>query len=287
MSATALALTACVAGDMAEPGTAGADAPGRIEAQVQADGAEAWLLPSSISGYLMRTRVYRPAGAGPFPMVVVSHGSEQDPVRRRKMPQPDYPALTKWFVERGYVVVVPERPGHGGGGKYLEDQRGCDNADYVGSANGAADSIAAAVDYMKRQDFVAPQGVIVVGHSAGGFGSLAYAARGPAGVSSVVNFAGGRGGHHLNRPGNNCAPDRLVEATRKFGATTRVPTLWLYAENDSYFPPALSREMADAFTGAGGRAQYVLLPATGAEGHAAIRGDDWRGPLAAFVATPR
>lgn len=281
LSAVVLALAGCVATD----GQIALE-PGRIGATSTA-GAEEWMLPSPVPGFLMPARVYRPPGDGPFPMVIVSHGSQQDANARRRMPFPTYPDLTEWFVARGYVVVIPERPGHGSGGRYLEDQGGCDDADYVRSANGAADSIAAAVGYMRRQDFVQPQGIIIAGHSAGGLGSLAYAARGPAGVRAVVNFAGGRGGHHQNTPGSNCAPPRLVEAMGRFGATTRVPTLWIYAENDSYFPPALSQAMATAFTGAGGRVDFALLPPVGGEGHAVIRSDAWRGDLARFITSLR
>ena len=48
------------------------------------------------------------------------------------MPQPEYRALAGWLVANGFAVLVPERPGHGAtGGKYLEDQGGCDEADYA------------------------------------------------------------------------------------------------------------------------------------------------------------
>jgi homoserine acetyltransferase len=46
-----------------------------------------------------------------------------------------------------------------------------------------------------------------------------------------------------------------------------VPALWLTAENDSYFPPALSKRMVDAFRAGGGRVTYELLPAVGSDGH--------------------
>lgn len=283
LSSVVIVLAGCVSvdGQMLD-----STAPGQISAAAQAGGVEEWMLPSTAPGYLMRTKVYRPAGDGPFPMAVISHGSEQDPAGRRRMRQPEYKALTSWFLDRGYVVVVPERPGHGGGGRYLEDQGGCDDANFLASANGAADSIAAVVDYMRRQEFVKPGDVILAGHSAGAFGSLAYAARGAAGVDGVVNFSGGRGGHHMNRPANNCAPTKLVEAAGRFGSTTRVPTLWIYAQNDTYFPPALSHAMADAFTGAGGKADYLLLPAQSGPGHAVIASSGaWSGQLQAFLAT--
>jgi pimeloyl-ACP methyl ester carboxylesterase len=46
-----------------------------------------------------------------------------------------------------------------------------------------------------------------------------------------------------------------------------VPTLWVYAENDTYFPPWLARQMCQAFQAAGGRAQMVMLPPFAEEGH--------------------
>jgi dienelactone hydrolase len=109
--------------------------------------------------------------------------------------------------------------------------------------------------------------VVVVGQSAGAWGALALAGRNPAGVRAVINFAGGRGGRSYDRADNNCAPERLIDAARDYGVTARVPTLWLYTENDSYFPPRLSRRLYEGFRVSGGRADYRLLPAFGADGH--------------------
>jgi hypothetical protein len=39
------------------------------------------------------------------------------------------------------------------------------------------------------------------------------------------------------------------------------------AANDSYFSPALSRQLADAFRKAGGKADFRVLGAYGSEGH--------------------
>jgi dienelactone hydrolase len=267
--------------------SAGMDVSGPVEprqaAKADAGAGEQWLIPSTQAGFLMRARVFRPAGPGPFPLAVINHGSEQDAARRRKAPAPTYPALTDWFLARGYVVMVPVRPGHGNGGKYLEDQGGCKDADYARAGNGAGDSIGAAVAYMQRQPFVRPQGTVVAGHSAGAWGSLAYAARHPAGVRAVVNFSGGRGGHHLNKALNNCAPERLVATAGAFGRQASVPSLWLYAANDTYFPPALSQAMAEAFRGEGGRAEFHLFPARSGEGHFLIQGTEWGDVLQRFL----
>ena len=227
-----------------------------------------WLIPSPERNVLMRSTVFRPPGAGPFPLVVINHGSSQRLEQRAGVSVPVFETMAHWFVARGNAVAVPQRPGHGEtGGSYLEDQRGCDEADYQGSGLRTADSIAAAIDTMTRQPFVRKTGVVAVGFSAGGWGALALASRNPRGVAAVINFSGGRGGRVNGQPGKNCAPDRLVEAARAYGSAARIPSLWVYAENDSYFVPALSKRMADAYRAAGGRVDYQLVPPFGEEGH--------------------
>jgi hypothetical protein len=46
-----------------------------------------------------------------------------------------------------------------------------------------------------------------------------------------------------------------------------VKVAWLVAANDSYFSAAFSRQLVDAFRGAGGKADFHVLPAYGSEGH--------------------
>src|SRR5215813_15024704 len=226
------------------------------------------LVPSAQPGVMMRTALFRPSGPGPFPLVIVNHGTTQNAERRRLLKAPDFDAMAQWFVRHGFAVAVPQRPGHGEtGGEYREDQGGCDEADFARAGLGAAESIAAAVAYLRGQSFVRRTGVIVVGQSAGGWAALALASRAPAGVRAVIDFAGGLGGRSWDRPDNNCAPDRLVATAAEFGRTTRIPTLWIYSENDTYFAPRLSTAMAAAFRAAGGQAEYVLLPPFGDDGH--------------------
>lgn len=61
-----------------------------------------------------------------------------------------------------------------------------------------------------------------------------------------------------------------MEAAGRPGKTTTVPTLWIYAENDQFFGPALSRRMHAAYTAAAGHAAYHLVPAVGTDGHQLI-----------------
>jgi dienelactone hydrolase len=233
---------------------------------------QTWLITAQDYRTAMRTTVFRPPGNGPFPLAVVNHGSTQNEMRRAAYRAPQYPILTEWLVAHGYAVAVPQRPGHGEtGGPYYEGQGGCANANFSKAGLGAASSIAAAVDFMVRQPFVRKTGVVVIGQSAGGWGALALASQNFRPVGSVVAFSPGLGGRVDDVPGRNCAPERLIAAARGFGEKARVPTLWIYAQNDSYFAPALSKKLVDAFRLAGGRADYHLLPPIGAEGHEFIQ----------------
>ena len=254
-----------------------------------ADVQQLAFIPLPNLGISMRTLIVRPARTGPLPLVVINHASTESAERRADMPEPRYAALTHWFSDRGYLVALPQRPGHGRtGGPYAEDQGGCDDADYLRAGNGAAASIEAALaDLLKRPD-VRKTGAIVVGHSAGGWGALALASRNPRGVAAIINFAGGRGGRSFDHANNNCAPERLIAAARLFGSTARIPTLWIYAENDSYFAPWLVRRMAEAWRTGGGPLELALLPAFGLEGHRLAEADDgatvWGPVVAGFLA---
>jgi dienelactone hydrolase len=233
---------------------------------------QTWLIPAQDLSTLMWTTVSRPPGDGPFPLAVINHGSTQNKLQRATYRDPEYLALTEWLVAHGYAVAVPQRPGHGKtGGAYYEDQGSpCANADYRKAGLGTASSIAAAIDFMIRQPFIRKSGVIAIGQSAGGWGALALASQHYAPIKSVIAFAPGRGGHVNGEANRNCAPERLIEAARYFGERTRIPTLWIYAENDEYFGPELSRRLAEGFRMAGGRAEYHLLPPVGTEGHGLI-----------------
>ncbi|MHB8267296.1 alpha/beta hydrolase family protein [Bradyrhizobium sp.] len=227
-----------------------------------------WLVPSPDQAVAAHAILFRPPGEGPFRLAIVAHATSQNVLRRAQMPQPEYRALAAWLVARGFAVLVPERPGHGAtGGPYLEDQGGCDEADYAKAGRATADSIAAALDFMRGQSFVRQDGAVIVGHSAGAWGALALAARNPPGVSVIIAFAPGRGGHANDLPNQVCAPHTLVSAAAEFGRGARVPVTWLVAANDTYFPPALSRQIAEAFRAGGDKVDFRVLGAYGSEGH--------------------
>src|SRR3954469_24308017 len=156
---------------------------GAQTAEGDPDRRQQWLVPSPDSATAAHAILFRPPGDGPFPLAIVAHATSQNVLRRAQMPQPEYRALAAWLVARGFAVLVPERPGHGAtGGRYLEDQGGCDEAGYASAGRATADSIVAALDFMRGQSFVRQDGVVIVGHSAGAWGALALAGENPTDV---------------------------------------------------------------------------------------------------------
>jgi dienelactone hydrolase len=242
--------------------------PGPQGGESEPNREQQWLVPSPDPDTPAHAVLFRPPGEGPFRLAVIAHASTQNFLRRAQMPQPEYRPLASWLVARGFAVLVPERPGHGAtGGKYLEDQRGCDEADYSHAGRATAEEISAALNYLRGQSFSRPDGAVIVGHSAGGWGALALAGADPADVSAIVVFAPGRGGHANDFPNQVCAPHTLIASAAEFGHDARVPVTWLVAANDSYFSPELSRKLADAFRRDGGRVDFRVLAASGSEGH--------------------
>lgn len=233
-----------------------------------------WRVPSPDTGIAAHALLFRPPGAGPFRLAVIAHASTQNGLRRGQMPQPEYRALSAFLVARGFAVLLPERLGHGAtGGRYVEDQGGCDEADYARSGRATADEISLAMDYLRKQDFIRKDAAIVIGHSAGGWGALALANADPKAISAIIAFAPGRGGHANDEPNRICAPHTLLAAAAEFGKAARIPVTWLVATNDSYFAPALSLGLVDAFRGSGGKVDFRALPAVGSEGHWMIETD--------------
>jgi len=217
----------------------------------------------------MQTRVCRPSGTGPFRLVVINHGSPPNPSDRPNM-QPTHcdQEAARWFLSRGYAVAFPLRRGYGAtGGDWAEGYGKCSSPNYIPAGLETASDIEAAVNYLTALPFVRPDGVVVVGQSAGGWGAIAYDSLPHPKVTAFVVMAGGRGGHKDGVPNSNCQPERLVEATKYYGSTATTPMLWVYAENDSFFAPPLAQEMYKAFANAGGKADFIQPAAFNEDGH--------------------
>jgi dienelactone hydrolase len=241
--------------------------------------------------------VAHPVGNGPFPLAVMNHGVSLNPRERSFFPLVEFRDAALWFARRGYLVVAPTGSGYGAGALdapelglfsvfYSKIGR-CENPNFgdAGMAVAAIDKWI--IDYMTDQKYALPDSAIVIGQSAGGWAAIALSSQNLPSVKALIVFAGGRGGRVDGKPNNNCAPDKLVEATGAFGSVARTPMLWIYIENDTFFGPDLSKRMHAAYTGAGGSAEYHLMPPFGSDGHFFIDSPDaiplWSPLVAQFL----
>lgn len=219
----------------------------------------------SVTGNLIVTQ-FKPAGAGPFPIVIINHGRGSDrstPGRFR------YTQQARFFTERGFAVFVPTRLGYGDTGVEPdpEDSGGCRDKDYAPMAEAASNEVLAVLAYAKQQPYVNPERVLLVGQSVGGYTTTATAAKMPQGLVAAINFAGGSGGDPETHPGVPCQGAKLESMYAQFGKTAKVPMLWIYTENDLYFGPQYSQAWYAAFNKAGGQAEFKLLPPFAKNGH--------------------
>ncbi|HXW16506.1 MAG TPA: CocE/NonD family hydrolase [Terriglobia bacterium] len=208
----------------------------------------------------------RPNEPGPHPLALVNHGSPRAGSDRRKMTPGEMLPQAREFARRGWTTVIIMRRGYAdSGGDFAEDAHGCGrNPDYYGAGRESANDLRAAIAYLSKLPEIDPARIISIGRSAGGFATVALTAKPPAGLVAGISFAGGRGSPAEDQV---CNSADLIDAFRRFGKTSRIPMLWVYAQNDHFFSPQLAREFYKAFTDSGGTAQFVSAGPFTTDGH--------------------
>ena len=216
--------------------------------------------PQGLEAFLIR-----PAATKRYPLALLSHGSPRSFDDRATMSAHRYYGIALEYARRGFAALIVMRRGYGTSpGGRVDSVGGCAKAAYLPAAAVAVADLRAAIDAMARRPDVTTTGMIAAGHSAGGLATIALTAQAPPGLVAAINFAGGRGSRDDD---DVCNRDGLVQAFTAFGRTSRVPTLWVYASNDSYFGPDLARRLHDVFRASGGNATFVAAPAYGDDGH--------------------
>ena len=65
------------------------------------------------------------------------------------------------------------------------------------------------------------------------------------------------GGNPSGSPRQSCKPELLTDIYRQYGTTTRIPTLWLYAENDLFWGADMPRHWFEAFKAGSSDVSFV------------------------------
>jgi dienelactone hydrolase len=205
-------------------------------------------VPANIGGaqITLQTTIYKPPGAGPFPVLFMNHGKDGGDAHQQ--PRATFPVVSKEFVKRAYVVVIPMRMGFAGsGGTYVNS-----HCDAKNNGEQQANSLFFAMDYVMKQPWADQDHVIIAGQSHGGLTAIAAGSHKIAGVRGIINFAGG-----VNSRSHCDWQGALVDAFKAYGGSSTIPSLWFYGANDTHFGPTLAADMYKAYTSAGGKAQLV------------------------------
>lgn len=227
--------------------------PAVAQAAMPAQSAEQVVMVPKVSAETtvdLETTIFRPPGDGPFPMVVINHG--KSPGKPAFQGRARFAAQTAEFVRRGYVVALPMRQGFSkSGGRYVGG-----SCDVSGNGMMQAEDVVAALDYLVQLPYIDATRIVVIGQSHGGLSTMALSAIGYPGVVGVVNFAGGL-------RNDNCVgwENNLIDAFGDYGRRARYPSLWIYGDNDAYWPWPLPERMFNSYkatvSGAARDAQFV------------------------------
>jgi dienelactone hydrolase len=232
------------------------------------------------------TLFYDDTTASPRPIAVINHGRAPNAEQRIKMGRSTAITNARWFASMGFLVVVPTRLGYGAtGGDDVEDSGDCKVKNYPPGYEAAAAQTLQVLTAVRHRPDVLPDRTLVLGQSYGGTTAITVAAKNPPGVIATLNFAGGGGGNAETQPQQPCATHRLKSMFATYGETSRIPTLWVYTENDQWMGPTYPREWFDAFKYKGGIGEFVLFPPNGKDGHGLFTQapDVWRPKALEFL----
>jgi len=226
----------------------------------------------------------RSFGEGPYPVMVWSHGdiepdhsAMQYKSRIREMP------VMREFLQMGVAVLIPARRGVGlSQGSYPRNFSTTD-ADTTYKARVHAEDILPAIAWLKTRPMLDTSRLILAGQSAGGYTTMYLASQNLPGLIGAVDFSGGRTQmtqsftpNYLNR--------MMVSGFAEFGKTTRVPTLWIFTENDSRYSAETIRASYEAFQAAGGKGRLQLSPPIEGDGHLVyLKPELWRAALKEYL----
>ena len=188
----------------------------------------------------LEATLYKPAGEGPFPLVMFNHGSSGGPI------PPEYTekakALGAYLVEKGVSLIVPMRRGRGKSeGENQEEPSPCTLEVAKQGVKYASAAVDATYEYLRLQPWVSMNKVVLAGHSRGGILAVEYAADHPGSTIGVINFSGGW-------KNDNCGPTDLnLELFAEAAGKSKVPNLFLYGRGDAFYSDDSVNNYAETF----------------------------------------
>jgi dienelactone hydrolase len=206
--------------------------------------------------------VVRPDDGKSHPLVVLNHAYNINPeiVYADSM---KYRAVE--FARRGWVTLTFSRRGFGfSKGDIVEKTYGCTESELIRVGLETAADIREAIRLMAQKSYVDASKIISVGVTDGGYASLALTADPPTGLAAAILFSPGRIPKPTFAP---CFNQSMTSAVAMFGKTSRVPTLWIQAENNLRISLDLEKQLYKVFVEMGGNAEFITVPAFETDGN--------------------
>lgn len=222
--------------------------------------------------YRQEAMLYIPLdGKEQHPLIIMTHGRNGPYPKINEREVFGLRELNQALSNRGFLVMMLVRRGYGN--SEGPDSEFLDTAEESGLAG--AQDIKGAVNYMCTRPEVLIDRIAIIGQSQGGWVSLASSTLDIKGVLGAVNISGAinfrRG---LGRPVRDSAVEEHLENSAKiYGKASRVPTLWLYAENDNHLPDSVNKWF-NAYIKAGGKGRLIIKPPYKDQGHSIVREPD-------------
>lgn len=242
----------------------------------------------------IHTHVFKPAGSGPFPVVLYSHGRSGEQVERANLKHPVAFGHVRYWLNKGYAVVAPVRVGYGdtggtdrenSGARYDANGNCTSRPEHANTVNPAVRSTQPVLDWVREQAWAKKDRILLEGQSVGGLTTVALCAQNPPGVVGCINFAGGAGGNPKSM-GKMCHPELLGQLMAQYGKNTQLPNIWFYAENDMYWGGESPKMWHKDFSQGGSPTELIATPPVpNADGHALLLrgGAMWGVPLNAWL----
>jgi dienelactone hydrolase len=220
------------------------------------------------------------------PYLLFSHGRAGTDQERASFGRSSERKNSEYFISKGFTVILPTRIGYGvSGGPDAEYSGGCSNKNYLETIKVAVDQSKQVLNHVLDFSYIDKSKGIVVGQSVGGFTTIGLSAENIPGLKGAINFAGGNGGDPIKSPERPCGDYVIKDTFAKYGALNKVSTLWLYSVNDKFWGEQLPKDWFAAFQKAGGKGQFISLPAFKEDGHSIFRGDlnAWKNDFEKFI----
>jgi dienelactone hydrolase len=220
------------------------------------------------------------------PYLLFSHGRAGTDQERGKFGRSSEKRNSEYFVSKGFTVILPTRIGYGvSGGPDADYSGACGNKNYLEARKAAIDQSKQVLNHVFDFSYIDRTKGIVVGQSVGGFTTIGLSAENIPGLKGAINFAGGDGGDPIKSAEKPCGDYLIKDTFAKYGASNKVPTLWLYSVNDKFWGEQLPKDWFVAFQKEGGKGQFISLPAYKEDGHSIFRGDlnAWKNDFEKFI----